>query len=275
MTVATYELRAAEFALAIYQGGDDPPEPYNRIFDAVIVNGGTVTGLAYIPEADTLYIAYRGTSSRPDVKYDAIGGRILSGMGFVRGGFYRGHRRTYRGVRNFIEDMWESVGIPGAIVICGHSLGAASGLCALMDLWRDYPSLRSTLAYCGFGAPRALSWGSARMLKLELGDKASMFLRRGDPVPSVPPMITGWRHPITVRYLGRNGMEVRDEMGIIRRFIMSVRHAILGVLSRGRKHSMADYFEDINRYPIDRERVLSSISDKSVTIYRSQSNEFP
>ena len=279
MTVSAYEHHAAGLSLAIYCTEPDEESYYrnllkDKIFDALVVNRGTVTGLHYCELSGVLYVVYRGTASREDMRYDAVGGAMRTRFGQVRAGFYRGHRRTYRGVRQYIEEFWDSAGeLPLHIVVCGHSLGAASGLCALIDLWEHYPSLQSRLVYVGFGAPRALRWGTARMLSLEMQGRIFTFMARGDPVPSVPPMITGWRHPLTIRYMSKRGMEVREEWGVLRRFIMSCRHALLGAVTRAGKHSMSEYFADLTRYPIDRGRVIESISDNSVTLYAEESDE--
>ena len=147
-------------------------------------------------------IAFRGTERDPrDIAADLRASPVVVGGVTVHRGIYEA----------FESIMPELAKLPhGRYTATGHSLGGALAL--LAGVW-----LQDVRRVVTFGAPRVLDVAGADAMAAEVGlvgaQKCSVYrvVRRGDPVPWLPPLAAGawlgarYRHVGELLYIDRLG----------------------------------------------------------------------
>ena len=169
---------------------------------ATISDAATSTELIIggrLSDPETLVIAFRGSKEPRDYIYDAR---------FIIKNAWPGQpaAKVHRG---FDEGFWSVAGetktkVRGArrIVCTGHSLGGDRAMeCALH------------LKNCGFPVTDVITFGAARVgnaafrdyYNSVLGNQTLRFEAQGDPVPWMPLLLNGYRHPGRAVYLKNDG----------------------------------------------------------------------
>ncbi|KAJ7226131.1 Alpha/Beta hydrolase protein [Mycena pura] len=191
-----------------------PLDGYHAVRDAQLVTSfiGKTANLpgivAYRAQAKQLILAISGTRSALQALYDlyAIKHRHPSRRGRVHTGFWR----LYKGIKSLALD-----GVRKGLaehdvkefVLSGHSMGAVVSQFLLLDILRDetiLPINDIPIKFVGFGGPRSATKGLVSYWQ-ELFDQrrekygtdsiseysVKMY---NDGVPSLPPLILGYRH---------------------------------------------------------------------------------
>lgn len=256
-SVTEIEKMAASQSAAIYV--NDPKVTALRyyeslkgcgVFDEIIVNGNAVTGLTtllnLIDGRTTLFVTYQGTNDLEDWKsnFDLGSIWIPRFSGRAREGFYYHCRKTWRPVRNYIEQTK-----PEAVVFCGHSLGGAAAMIASSLALVKFDSLQNTIACVTFGAPRTFKADGADNFHELIGHKHTRFVMPGDPVPTIPSMML-YRHPKGSCVIVGDDLVREDNEGF-RAWRHNTWNKFRGIVSLARHHSMEDYYSSIGVKPHD------------------------
>jgi triacylglycerol lipase len=112
---------------------------------------------------------------------------LVPGFGLVHLGFELMHRS----VRNSIVNGLVAVAPDTRITIVAHSLGAAMGTLAAVDLKRNFG--RTNVDICTFGGPRVGKVSFRRNFNREV-PRCFRVTNLGDVVPHVPSLVTLWNH---------------------------------------------------------------------------------
>lgn len=117
------------------------------------------------------------------------------GMGSCGTGFY-GQYQSLRNVKAIDElrariELW---GCPGGLRIYGHSMGGALSVLLATDLYTlDAAQFNPTMMRVyTYGAPRVYHKNAANGYQGKI--HVLRWVHDGDPIPSVPPTVTGFRH---------------------------------------------------------------------------------
>ncbi len=111
---------------------------------------------------------------------------IAADFGLVHLGFEMMHRR----VRGSIAAALSNVAANARITVVGHSLGGAMATLAAVDIKRN---LGRQVDVCTFGGPRVGKFIFRHRFNSEV-PTCYRVTNRGDIVPHVPTMLTGWTH---------------------------------------------------------------------------------
>jgi hypothetical protein len=102
-----------------------------------------------------------------------------------------GFELMHRSVRGSIEAALSAVPAAARVTVIGHSLGGAMANLAAVDIKRNLG--RQAVDCCTFGGPRAGKFIFRSKFNRALPD-SYRITNRGDIVPHVPTMLTGWSH---------------------------------------------------------------------------------
>lgn len=181
-------------------------------------------------------VAFRGSSEIRDWLVNAQ-------FGFWSDKYGRVHRGFVFAWASVAAKVIESVGPHDAVYLTGHSLGGALALIAARDLVKNlvYPT-----AVVTFGAPRVGDAAWCRDYDAILGGRTDQFVAQGDPVPLVPPLLSGYRDCGHERYLTDGGRLLTDPW--IGAELFSDALGVFARWRRGREallhnHSLAHYRE--------------------------------
>ena len=136
---------------------------------------------AYIWRHDnTIYLTYRGTSSKKDILADgdAVGHRVEKGV-IVHDGFYKQFRSLHPEVMHFILNNMSAK----RLVIAGHSLGGGLAQIAAAYYGEVWQSLEVTCHT--FGCPRTGNLGFVKWFSTYVHQHVRVA-NTNDPVPMVP-----------------------------------------------------------------------------------------
>lgn len=101
-----------------------------------------------------------------------------------------GFEMMQRSVRGSISAALQNVDANARVTVVGHSLGGAMATLAAVDLKRNLG--RQTVDVCTFGGPRVGKFIFRHKFNREI--TCYRVTNRGDVVPHVPTMLTGWTH---------------------------------------------------------------------------------
>ena len=166
-------------------------------------------GLA-IREDDTLYIAFRATSSTLAAADQLLNLQVhqrapawLDGPSPVQ--VHRGFMSRYEAVR---EEVLSRILTTSAenIVFTGASAGGALSLLAFMDALVLLDE-STPISHVSFGKPRIFDAAGARWLRETAAERVVpativRVVNGNDRVPSIPPMIFGYRHVVPAHHIG-------------------------------------------------------------------------
>lgn len=238
-----------------------------RCFDAVVINGNAVAGIAYSDNAfegrTTMFVAHQGTNDGADgLSNITTGKKAIPGFtGRARKGFYNHSRKTWRFIRREIKDKK-----PDVVVFTGHSLGGAACSIQAALCVASFEFLQNTLYCVTFGAPRVFDSDAADVFNDCFEGRTTRFVAPHDPVPRVPNMAM-YRHAYG-RYLLKNGDSVRDEIiHPVKAVANNLWNLFKGVITAARTHSMAEYKYMVDAQPSIEYKELVSPSDGFKVVY--------
>ena len=191
---------------------------------------------------DAVFCVVRGTrpthlrSIIANAKFRLI--RIRPGLnsrthrGFLGSAAY--HLRTARARLTQAQSAGKSVWLTG------HSQGAAVAF-IMAFIWGQSPQSSFNGLY-SYGQPRAGSKALVRFMDTKSSDRLFRFVRWGDPVPAVPPLLFGYRH--------NPKMFLFDTQGTLRYRANSVLYSGIGLRNPLASHGCQQYEDSVRLNPI-------------------------
>jgi hypothetical protein len=131
----------------------------------------------------SLVLAFKGTDTFEDVKYDMNAGFIETDKGAVHSGFYRKFKRVEKSMLMALELV--SASRMNRVILTGHSLGGALVTIAACFIRQHFPSI-GRIDIITFASPKV---GDLRYAE-SVGncvDSHVRLINQRDPVPKLPP----------------------------------------------------------------------------------------
>jgi triacylglycerol lipase len=190
--------------------------------------------------ANLIVMAFRGTQMRVlrDWMTDVKIALVPSCGGQVHGGFAQALDHIWEPMRATIA-QWHRP--QQAILVTGHSLGAALATIAAARLRQDNRAVHGLYTY---GSPRVGDRAFAQQFDRQFEQRAFRFVNHYDLVTRLPPRSLGYQHVGTSLYYDEAGVLHRDKR-YWEKFLETVQGGMDEVLSRSgelfKDHDMEEY----------------------------------